>query len=496
MASTSPWRSLQREATCPSCQDYFTEPMFLDCGHNLCFRCVANIWSNPQVEIRCPRCMVIVQPENFKPNLQLASMVQIAKMLSKEANQEAAGGKRCEKHQEPLKLFCKEDKSPICLICDRSKQHQEHQVVPIVEAGQEYKDQIHNYLKNLKKERQQILAYKADTQNESQFLLKQIKAERGKTKTVFRQLYQFLEEHEKFLLAKMEEVEKEIMTKRDEHLAKLSGELLSLQSLIQDMEENSQQLTSEIFQDIGRILRRCHRREKFEKTVVFPPTLKWEIWDFCDFTPFLVGVMEQFKDSLVFGLQSQIAHVTLDPDTAHPQLFLSQDLKSVQYRSKAQVLPSHPERFNEWESVLGLKGFATGRYFWEVTVGSEEAWAIGVARKTVKRKGVFDLGPQEGIWAMGKFEGNYRGINVIENPVLFLDRMPKRIRITLNCEGGRVAFFNASTAALLFTFPAASFARQTLHPWFWLCKKKTGHTVSLRVETVINKFAAVATTQM
>ncbi|KAH0630513.1 hypothetical protein JD844_013601 [Phrynosoma platyrhinos] len=336
----------------------------------------------------------------------------------------------------------------------------------------------------------------------------QIKAEREKTVMAFRQLYQFLEEQERFLLAKMEEVEKEIVKKRDEHLAKLSGELFSLQRLIQDMEDNSQQPTSEILQ--VRMVLRCHRKEKFEKNVVSPPTLKWEIWDFCDLTPFLVGVMEQFKgndgwykftlhkiqNSLVFGLQSQIAHFTLDPDTAHPRLFLSEDLKSVQYRSKAQVLPSHPDRFNEWESVLGLKSFTTGRYFWEVTVGSEEAWAVGVARRSVKRKGMFDLGPQEGIWAMGKFEGNYRGINLTDNPILFLDRMPKRIRVTLNCEGGRVAFFDASTAALLFTFPTASFAKQALHPWFWLCKKTPGHTVALRLETIVNKFTAVATTQM
>ena len=67
-------------------------------------------------------------------------------------------------------------------------------------------------------------------------------------KAAFRKLHQILEEQEKLLLAQLEEVEKEIARKRDEHLARLSRELSSLGGLIREMEEKHQQPPGELLQ--------------------------------------------------------------------------------------------------------------------------------------------------------------------------------------------------------------------------------------------------------
>lgn len=46
----------------------------------------------------------------------------------------------CEKHKEPLKLFCKKDKILICVVCDKSKEHRDHSVIPAEEvAAEEFK---------------------------------------------------------------------------------------------------------------------------------------------------------------------------------------------------------------------------------------------------------------------------------------------------------------------------------------------------------------------
>uniref|UniRef100_A0A803T891 B box-type domain-containing protein n=1 Tax=Anolis carolinensis TaxID=28377 RepID=A0A803T891_ANOCA len=45
----------------------------------------------------------------------------------------------CEHHQEPLKLFCDDDQILICVVCDKSKQHRQHKVIPKEEAFEEYK---------------------------------------------------------------------------------------------------------------------------------------------------------------------------------------------------------------------------------------------------------------------------------------------------------------------------------------------------------------------
>ncbi|CAI5768162.1 E3 ubiquitin-protein ligase TRIM7-like [Podarcis lilfordi] len=471
-ASEGPVQDLCEEATCPICLEYFRDPVIIhECGHNFCRSCLIQCWEKSEGEASCPQCRETVEQSSITRNQQLANFVEIAKKFSHLGGKKAAEGKRsvCEKHQEPLKLFCQEDESPICLVCNVSKEHKGHEVIPLEEASQEYKDQISNCLDNVRKEREKILKFKADAEKESQDLLKQTGAEREKMVAEFRRLHQFLEEQEKRILAQMAEVEKEIAAKREEHLARLSGELSSLDSLIREMEEKLQEPESELLQDIGSFMQRSQEKENLEDPpVAFPPALKWKIWDFCDINPFLEGVMKQFRDTVESGLELQKENVTLDPDTANPWLILPEDRKSVRRGKVYQDLPDNPERFDTHGFVLGCEGFTAGRHFWEVIVGREERWGVGVARKSVKRKGILSFGPIEGIWGFGKWDGGYVPLKA---PVPREE--PKRIRVALNCEGGRVSFYDADTAALLCTFLAASFSVETIQPLFLVSAK--GH---------------------
>nr|XP_034960944.1 uncharacterized protein LOC118080122 [Zootoca vivipara] len=471
--SGDPVRDLCEEATCSICLGYFKDPVIIhECGHNFCRSCLIQCWEKSEGQASCPQCRETVEQSSIRKNQQLANFVEIIKKFSHLVGKKEAEGKgrMCEKHQEPLKLFCKEDGSPICVVCDRSKEHKSHEVIPLEEASQEFKDQINSCLDNVRKKRERIIVLKADTEKESQDLLKQTDAEREKMVAEFRQMHQFLEEQEKLLLSQMAEVEKEIAAKREEHLARLSGELSSLDSLIWEMEEKLQEPASELLQDIGTFLHRSQAKENLENPpVAFPPALKWRIWDFCDIHPFLEGVMKKFRDTVEYGLQLQKENVTLDPDTAHPILILSEDQKSVREGEVCQDLPDNPERFDTHGNVLGCEEFKEGRHFWEVTVGREEGWEVGVARKSLKRKGELDFDTMEGIWGLGKWDGGYRLCCPYED--LVPSEEPKRIRVTLNCEGERVSFYDADTAALLHAYPAASFSGETLQPYFYVTDK-------------------------
>uniref|UniRef100_A0A8C0HDZ5 RING-type E3 ubiquitin transferase n=1 Tax=Chelonoidis abingdonii TaxID=106734 RepID=A0A8C0HDZ5_CHEAB len=148
MAAESPMESLQKEATCPICLEYFTEPVSLECGHNFCRACISQCWEGSAIATSCPQCRQTVRQRNLRPNRQLANIVEIAKQLSLQVAKGRGGDRVCGKHQEALKLFCEEDQTPICVVCDRSRAHRAHRVVPIEEAAQEYKVQICSLLKS------------------------------------------------------------------------------------------------------------------------------------------------------------------------------------------------------------------------------------------------------------------------------------------------------------------------------------------------------------
>ncbi|XP_077779448.1 zinc finger protein RFP-like isoform X2 [Podarcis muralis] len=439
---------LRDEATCSICLDYFKDPVTIpECGHNFCRSCLVLFWGESEAEASCPQCRERVQRRSLVSNRQLANMVEIAKNLSlKEGKEEGGKGGVCEKHQEPLKLFCKEDEAPICVVCDKSKGHKEHEVIPLEEAFQEYK--------------------------------KLTETERLKIVEKFRELHQFLEEQEKGLLNHVEKVEKAIAGRRDEQLARLSRKLSSLERIIQEMEEKSQQPATELLQDVRRTLQRYEKRESPEKPMAFPPGVRNRVLESCDLNHLVENAMKQWKDAVLYREQTQKANVTLDPDTAHPQLILSKDRKSVRWGEKAQALPGNPERFNIYFCVLGCEGFTAGRHFWEVTVGNGRWWSVGVARKSVRRKGRFPFSPEGGIWAVGKWGGKYRACTSPHSSPLSLFWEPRRIRVTLDYEGGHVSLSDADSGAELYTFSGASFSGETLLPYFYMRGNETHLSIS------------------
>ncbi|CAM4653472.1 unnamed protein product [Lepidochelys olivacea] len=163
---------------------------------------------------------------------------------------------------------------------------------------------------------------------------------------------------------------------------------------------------------------------------------------------------------------SDVANVTLDPDTAHPRLVLSEDRKSVRWGNMRQDLPNNPERFDTELCVLGCEGFTSGRHCWEVEVGGGRRWAVGVARESVGRKGGISRSPEGGIWAVGWW-GQFQALTSPRTP-LPLSRAPSRIRVCLDCDRGQVTFIDAGAEAPIFTFPPGSVPGERIRPWLWV----------------------------
>ncbi|XP_065271178.1 tripartite motif-containing protein 10-like [Emys orbicularis] len=467
MASRSRVKDLQEAVICSICLAYFNDPVILKCGHNFCRSCITQYCKESKVSPRypCPQCRERFREGEFQPNRELRNVVEITKKIP-----EPGGKKACEKHEELLKLFCEVDQTPICVVCRESRSHKDHAVLPVDEAAVDYQEQIRSRLEILKKERDEILSYKSSGENTSQELLKQLETERQKIVAEFQQLRQFLEEQERLRLAQLEELNQEIEKGRAEYVAKLSEEISSFSSLISEMEQKCQLPASEFLQDIKGTLSRCER-EKFNDPVAFSSELKRRIWESSQRNASLETRMKKFKDSLSSSQQMDKANVTLDPDTAHPDLIVSADRKSVRCGDRWQDLPNNPERFDTERCVLGCQGFTSGRHYWEVEVEVEGGGFcfVGVARESVSRKGEISFNPEQGIWAVECDEDQYWALTSPVQRIPFPpSRAPHRIRVCLDYERGRVAFFDAGRRDPIVTFPPASFAGERIRPFFWV----------------------------
>uniref|UniRef100_A0A8C3HM93 Zinc finger protein RFP-like n=1 Tax=Chrysemys picta bellii TaxID=8478 RepID=A0A8C3HM93_CHRPI len=477
MAAANPAQLLLGEVTCAVCLDYFKDPVSLDCGHHFCQACITRCWEALSTNFHCPECRETFSQRNFKPNRQLRNIVEASRTLTLEPEVQMV----CEKHNEDLKVFCQEDQTPICMVCHLSRDHKEHPVVPIEEAAEDYKGQIRSRLEILKKEREAILSFKLSGENKSHELLKQLETEKQKIVSEFQQLRQFLEKQERLRLAQLEELNQEIEKGRAEYLAKLSEEISSFSSLISEMEQKCHNTV---------LFFRCER-EKFQNPGAFSSELKWKIWESSQRNVPLETIMKKFKGGCLVhspaGAGSvtdtirpcpraelcpsrsdslSAANVTLDPDTANPQLILSADRRSVRWERRRQAVPNNPERFDIERCVLGCEGFTSGRHYWEVEVGVGGVWGVGVARESVRRKGRISLNPEQGIWAVRCSEDQYWAHTSPEQIIPFPpSRAPRRIRVYLDYERGRVTFFDVGTGDPIFTFPPASFAGERIRPF-------------------------------
>ncbi|XP_014453046.2 zinc finger protein RFP-like isoform X2 [Alligator mississippiensis] len=472
MATGNPIESLQSEATCAICLEYFKDPVIIDCGHNFCRGCIIQCWEVSGTNFSCPECRQTVQPRNFKLNRQLANVVEITKQLQLETEDGAGSQRLCDTHQESLKLFCEEDLTPICMVCDRSKEHSFHTVVPIEEAAQDYKKNIQVYLVILNKKREKLLNFKASEAKRVREHLTE--AERQKIVSEFEQLHQFLKDQEQLLLARLGELEREFVKSQEEKSSEVSKGISVLNKVIADLEEKCQQPASDFLQDIRRILNRCEKMKEFCKPEGISPELEQRLLHFSRKNIAVKVALKKFKDALLSELKTEReksrggdgqVNVTLDPETASPQLILSVDRKSVTWGVTRLSHPENPQRFDAAPCVLGCEGFTSGKHYWEVEVGDAGAWAVGVARESVRRKGEISALPAGGIWAVRRWGFQYQALTSPMTP-LFLSRIPQRVRVSLDCEGERVGFSDADSEAQIFTFPLPPFTGERICPFF------------------------------
>ncbi|XP_074020831.1 E3 ubiquitin-protein ligase TRIM39-like [Numenius arquata] len=207
------------------------------------------------------------------------------------------------------------------------------------------------------------------------------------------------------------------------------------------------------------------QRETLSHSLDISPELEKKFSDFTEKNPDIKELQEEFQDVLKFKVPLT-TQMTLDPETANGRLYLSEDCKLVWWERCKQDLPSNRRRFIFKPCVLGSRGFTSGWHRWDVEVHREGIWGIGVAKESVPRDRRLHLKPDEGVWALRHNRNGYMALTSPDDTPLTLRSVPKRIRICLDYEKGRVVFFDAESKERIFAFPPTSFQRKRVFPWF------------------------------
>ncbi|XP_032420370.1 E3 ubiquitin-protein ligase TRIM21-like [Xiphophorus hellerii] len=523
MSSGSSRRS-EDQFLCSICLDVFTDPVSTPCGHNFCKTCITQHWDR-DVRCQCPLCK---KEFKTRPELEVNTFIkEMVDQFRCEAQQEASSSseqqaakpgevpcdvctgpklkalkscmvcltsycqthlephltaprlkkhqlmepvenledRMCLQHDKPLELFCRNDQTCVCLVCP-VLDHKNHELVPLREESEGKKAE----LRKTEAEVQEMIQERRLKIQEIRESVKISKdaADREKAEgvQVFRALIESAERGLKELL-------KEIQDKQETTEKQAEDFIRDLEQEISELKKRSSEV-KQLSQDEDHL----HLLQSFSSLKDAPPTKTWTevrvhppshegtvVRAVALFKLNLREKMKKMMEAELKRVQQFAVDVTLDPDTAHPNLILSDDRKQVYCGDKAKKLPDNPERFTKCVNVLGQQSFSSGRFYFEVQVKGKTKWTLAVVRESVDRKGDTILRPQNGFWAVGLRNG-YGYLAFAGPPVrLHLHPGPQKVGVFVDYEEGLVSFYDVDAAALIYSFTGCCF-KEKLYPFF------------------------------
>ncbi|XP_046896691.1 E3 ubiquitin-protein ligase TRIM39-like isoform X1 [Hypomesus transpacificus] len=424
---------LEDNLSCSVCCDVFKDPVLLGCSHSFCKSCLLVFWQQKGSQ-ECPVCRGKSSTENPPCNRVLKDLCEA--FLQERARSDVL----CSLHSEKLKLFCQEDKQPICLVCQTSKKHKGHDCCPIEEAAVDHREELKTALSPLEKKLEVFNKVKVICDQTSGHIKNQAQQTEMQIKKEFEKLHQFLHDEEKVRIAALREEEELKSQLMREKIEEMSRYFQSLSETIRAIEE---ELKTD---DISFLQSFMDSMNIAKVTLPDPEMVSGALIDVAKhLTNLPFRVWKKMKEMV------QYTPVTLDPNTAHQGLILSEDLTSVAYSDKTQQLPDNPERVQTYPVVLGSEGFDSGTHSWDVEVGESTQWILGVAKESVQRKE--DLGFWEGSWNVWYCENIYNMRTPLESWTAFtVKQRPQKIRVQLDWDGGKLSFTDPDTDTHLHTF--------------------------------------------
>ncbi|XP_056122256.1 nuclear factor 7, brain-like [Rhinichthys klamathensis goyatoka] len=432
------------DLSCPVCCEIFKAPVLLSCSHSFCKECLQKFWRIQKTQ-ECPVCRRRSSRDEPPFNRVLKNLCE---SFLKERNETRSSGSEeiCSLHSEKLKLFCLEDKQPVCLVCITSQQHDNHKFRPISEVVSSYKEELNTALKFLQEKLQHNEEMKAEFEKTVQHIKAQAEHTERQIKQQFEKLHQFLRDEEEATVTALREEEEQKKQRMKEKLEEMNTHISALSHTLKDMEEMMKAsdvcFLKEFPVSMERVQSSRPDPQMASGALIHVPrylgNLPFRVW-------------KKMQDIV------QNTPVILDPNTAHPRLVLSDDLTSVRYSGINQTLPDNPERFDDYLCVLGSEGFNSGTHCWDVELKESSYWNLGVTTASIQRKGRDFCNTD--VWSVWYHQYGW------SEPVGFpVQQKLDHVRVNLDYDRGTVSFSDPGTNTHLHTFTATF--THTLFPFF------------------------------
>ncbi|XP_055085739.1 stonustoxin subunit beta-like, partial [Periophthalmus magnuspinnatus] len=171
------------------------------------------------------------------------------------------------------------------------------------------------------------------------------------------------------------------------------------------------------------------------------------------------------------GLRKYFCDLTLDPNTAHRKLKLSDNNKKVTHVTEEQPYPDHQDRFENCFQILCSTGL-TGRCYWEVQWSGNVD--VSVSYRGIRRKGHSNdswFGHNTKSWSLICF---LNGFCSYHNKKITLLPQPwsssyGRVAVFLDYDAGSLSFYTVSSDQLTHLHTFNTTFTQPLFPGFRLC---------------------------
>ncbi|XP_030282690.1 E3 ubiquitin-protein ligase TRIM21-like isoform X1 [Sparus aurata] len=508
---------------CSICLDVFTDPVSTPCGHNFCKTCITKHWDGHE---KCPNCQELF---NIKPELWVNTFIsKMAAQFRQSAQQKASsssseqrvskpgevpcddctgtklkalksclvclasycethlephltilGLKRhqlidpvenledrmCTKHDKLLELFCKTDQMCVCMLCSISD-HKTHDVVPLKDEYEGKKAELGKRDPEIQQMIQKRRLKIEEMKRSVELRKKDSDREIAACVQVFSALKESVERSQAELIDTIKEKQRETEKQAEGFIKELEQEISELKKRSSEVKKISQSEDH------------LHLLQSFPSLNTAPPTKDWTGVSVRppSYEGTVVRAVNQLEETLskqikklleveLKRVQQYAVDVTLDPDTAHPALILSDDGKQVNCGDAKKNLPDNPERFDKCVYVLANQSFSSGRFYYEVQVKEKTEWDLGVARESINRKGSIKLSPQNGYWTICLRNKNEYSANAGPPVRLSLKCQPEKVGVFVDYEEGLVSFYDVDAAALIYSFTGCCFT-QKLYPYF------------------------------